>query len=161
MRAKLRAQIDTGAILSARTRAPAATSRPAMVSISGRPAAIRLPNATARMVKVTGQESSSERIMAERLALLKFAHRALSPVKVTVMPDVPSLATGPARDPAAVTIALGPAAAPAVTIPVCPSLDSETPCCGATTVETRRSARSIAVTLPRTLLAAGSVARGA
>ena len=107
MRAKLRAQIDTGAILSARTRAPAATSRPAMVSISGRPAATRLPNATARMVRVTGHDSSSERIMAERLALLKFAHRALSPVRVTVMPDVPSLATGPARDSAAVDHRVG------------------------------------------------------
>ena len=65
MSAKLRAQIDTGAILSARTKAPAATSRPAMVNMSGRPAATRLPKAMARMARVTGHDSSSERIMAE------------------------------------------------------------------------------------------------
>ena len=66
--AKLSAQIDTGATLSARTKAPAATSRPAMVNMSGRPAATRLPKAMTRMTRVTGHDSSSERIMAEWLA---------------------------------------------------------------------------------------------
>ncbi len=84
MRAKLRAQMDTGATLSASTRAPAATRRPAMVSIRGRPAATRLPKAMASMAMVTGHDSSSERIMAEWLAELKLAHSALSPVRVAV-----------------------------------------------------------------------------
>src|SRR6516164_6719116 len=96
MRAKLSAQMDTGAILSASTRAPAATSRPAMVSMSGSPAATRLPKATARMARVTGQDSSSERIMAEWLAELKLAHRALSPVSVALTVGVPDLVIGPA-----------------------------------------------------------------
>ena len=62
--AKLSAQIDTGATVVAMTSAPAATSSPAMVSISGRPAATRLPNAMTRMISVTGHDSISERSMA-------------------------------------------------------------------------------------------------
>src|ERR1039457_4370459 len=85
IRAKLSAHMETGATLLAKTRAPAATSSPAIVSMSGRPAATKLPKAMAKMARVTGQLMSSERIMAERLAELKSAHRALSPVKVTDM----------------------------------------------------------------------------
>ena len=119
--------MDTGATLSARTKAPAATSRPAMVNMSGRPAATRLPKAMARMARVTGHDSSSERIMAAWLALLKLAHRALSPVKVTEIDEVPRCCRGPERCSAATTMALVPAAAPAVTIPVRPSADSDAP----------------------------------
>ena len=75
--------METGVNLVAITRAPAATSRPAMVSIRGSPAATRLPKAMTRMTMVTGQDSISERSIAERLAVLKLAHRALSPVRVT------------------------------------------------------------------------------
>ena len=64
----------------------AATSSPAMVNSRGSPAATRLPKAMTKMMIVTGHDSISERSMAERLALLKFAHRALSPVRVTLTP---------------------------------------------------------------------------
>ena len=79
MSAKLSAQIDTGVNLVVITRAPAATSSPAMVSSRGRPAATRLPKAMTRMMIVTGHDSISDLSMAERLAVLKLAHRALSP----------------------------------------------------------------------------------
>jgi hypothetical protein len=72
-----------------------------MVNMSGRPAATRLPNATARMASVTGHESISERIIAEWLALLKLAHKALSPVRVAVTVGVPERLIGPARCSAA------------------------------------------------------------
>ena len=87
MSAKLSAQMDTGVNLVVITRAPAATSRPAMVSSSGRPAATRLPKAITRMMMVTGQESISDLSMADRLAVLKSAHSALSPVRVTLIAD--------------------------------------------------------------------------
>ena len=148
MRAKLSAQIDTGATCVDRTSAPAATSSPTIVSMSGRPAATRLPKAITRMTIVTGHDSISERSMAERLAELKLAHRALSPVRVTEIPGRESAASGLARASAARTMVFGSAAAPAVTTPVRPSRDSDTPAAGRTTVETRGSARSRRATLP-------------
>ena len=86
IKAKLRAQIETGVNFVVITSAPAAAGRPAMVRSRGRPAATRLPNTMTKMMMVTGHESSSDRSMADRLALLKLDHRALSPVNVTVMP---------------------------------------------------------------------------
>src|SRR5487761_1127723 len=56
MRAKLSAQIDTGATWSTSTSAPAATKSPAMVSINGSPAATKLPKATTRMASVICDE---------------------------------------------------------------------------------------------------------
>src|SRR5665213_2420616 len=93
IRAKLRAQMDTGVNLVVITRAPAATRSPAMVNNRGRPAATRLPKAMTRMMIVTGHESISERSMAERLAVLKLAQRALSPVSVTETPEEESAAS--------------------------------------------------------------------
>ena len=125
--AKLSAQIDTGMNFVVMTSAPAATSSPAMVNSSGRPAATRLPKAMIRMMIVTGHDSISERNMAERLAVLKLAHRALSPVRVTVTPDEDRAASFGSTESAACTILLELAADPAVTIAVRPSRDTETP----------------------------------
>ena len=46
------------------TSAPAAVSRPIMVSINGRPAATRLPKASTSTIIVTGQDSTSDLIIA-------------------------------------------------------------------------------------------------
>ena len=47
---------------------PAAAINPAIVSISGSPAATRDPNARTRIRSVTGQEISSDFIIADLLA---------------------------------------------------------------------------------------------
>ena len=125
--AKLSAQMETGMNLVVITSAPAATSRPAMVNSSGSPAATRLPKAMTRMMIVTGHDSISERNMAERLAVLKSAHRALSPVRVTVTPDEDRAASFGSTASAACTILLEFAAAPAVMMAVRPSCEIETP----------------------------------
>jgi hypothetical protein len=90
-----------------------------------------------KMMMVTGHDSISERNMADRLALLKLDHRALSPVNVTVMPGRDSAPRGAARASAALTMSFELAAAPAVITAVRPSRDSETPAWGCTTVDTR------------------------
>ncbi len=66
--AKFIAQIEIGITSAPRYRAPAAASRPSIVSISGRPAATREPNASSMMPSVTGQEMTSDFSIAERLA---------------------------------------------------------------------------------------------
>ena len=48
------------------------------------------PTAQTVLAKVTGHDSSSERIIAEWFARLKLAHRALSPVRVTEIDELPS-----------------------------------------------------------------------
>ena len=125
--AKLSAQMETGTNLVVMTRAPAATSSPAMVKSRGSPAATRLPKAITKITIVTGHDSISERSMAERLAVLKFAHRALLPVRVTVTPDEDRAANLGCTESAACTILLELAADPAVMIAVRPSRDTETP----------------------------------
>ena len=134
IRAKFRAQIETGVNLVVITSAPAATSSPAMVSSRGSPAATRLPNAMTRMMIVTGHDSISDLSMADRLALLKLAHRALSPVRVTLTAAVDRAASFGCTASAASTILLESPAAPAVMMAVRPSLEIETPACGGTTV---------------------------
>ena len=160
MRAKFSAQMDTGVTWVVSTRAPAATMRPTMVSSSGRPAATRLPKTMIKMAIVTGHDSISERSMAERLALLKSAHRALSPVSVTEMPGRARFESGPLRESAAFTMALGSAAAPAVTMAVRPSRDSETPGRGSDTVDTSGLARSVRAASATTCWASGLAAIG-
>ena len=127
-----------------------------MVRSSGSPAATRPPKAIKRMAIVTGHESISERIMADRFALLKLAHKALSPVRVMLTPDVESSLKGLARASAALTISFVPAAEPATMMAVRPSREIVVPDCGWTTVETRGSALSIADALATAALAAGS-----
>ncbi len=156
IRAKFNAQMETGVTSVASTSAPAATRSPTMVSRSGRPAATRLPKTMMRMAIVTGHDSISERSMADRLASLKLAHSALSPVRVTEMPGRESCCSGTARAPAAFTMALGSAAAPAVTMPVWPSRESDSPACGGTTADTLAFDCSVRVTCATTFCAAGS-----
>ena len=84
----------TGAMWVDSTSAPAALSRPTMVSISGSPAATRLPKAMTSTIIVTGQDSTSDLIMAAWLTLLKFAHSALEPVRLTETVPVDSWVIG-------------------------------------------------------------------
>jgi hypothetical protein len=118
-----------------------------MASISGSPAATRLPKAITRIASVTGQDSISERIIAAWLAELKSAHSALSPVRVTDTWLAPSRPRGRARPAAAVNIWFVPAAAPATTTAaVRPSAETDEPGAGGTTAETSLPARSIVST---------------
>src|SRR6266702_8293076 len=111
--AKFSAQMLTGATWVDKTSAPAAVSRPTMVSISGSPAATRLPKAITSTISVTGQDSTSDLIIAEWLTVLKFDHRALEPVRSTDTEAVDSFVIGRVRSSAARTIVLESAFAPA------------------------------------------------
>src|SRR4051812_40269304 len=89
--AKFIAQMLTGAMEVDSTSAPAAQISPTSVSISGRPAATRLPNASTSTSMVTGQDSTSDLIIAEWFTLLKAAQTALDPVTWTDTEAVDSL----------------------------------------------------------------------
>ena len=128
------------------------------MSRSGRPAATRPPKAMSNMIIVTGHDSISERIIADRFALLKFDQSALSPVSVAVTFDVESFPTGVAKASAAFTMSLVPAAAPAIMTTVRPSREMVAPAWGSTTVETRASDRKSATSVAMTRCAAGSFA---
>ena len=65
---------------------PAAATSPRIVSISGSPAATSDPNASTRIPKVTGQEISSDFIIAVLLASLKSDHIPGAPVRLTSTP---------------------------------------------------------------------------
>ena len=73
---------------------PAEASRPRIVSSSGSPAATSVPNASTRIASVTGQEKSSDFIIAVRLAALKSDHMPEAPVRLTETCDVPASASG-------------------------------------------------------------------
>ncbi len=154
------AQIDTGVNLVLITSAPAATSSPAIVKSRGSPAATRLPKAMIRMMIVTGHDSISDLSMADRLAVLKSAHRALPPVRVTLTPDEDRAASFGCTASAAFTISLESTAAPAVMMAVRPSREIETPAWGGTTADTRGSPRSTPVALATAARARGSDAIG-
>ncbi len=160
MRAKFSAQILTGAMWVDSTSAPAAVSNPTRVSMSGRPAATRLPKASTSTAIVTGQDSTSERIIASWLTLLKSDHSPLDPVSSTEMFPSESVVSGPVRSSAARTISLESPLAPAWMIAVRPSGEMLTPGCGGTTVLTRGSASSSSVALAIARRAAGSSAIG-
>jgi hypothetical protein len=116
---------------------------PTIVSISGSPAATSDPNASSRMPSVTGQEISSDFIIASLLAALKSDHFADWPVRFTCTPPDESAARRPLRSSAALTISSELRAAPACTSAVCPSREIETPGEGGTTLETAPSAASV------------------
>ena len=137
------AQIETSNICEARNSAPAEEARPRIVSSSGRPAATSAPNASTRMASVTGQLSSSERIIASRLAVLKSDHIPEAPVRLTVTWSLETLPSGPFRSSAARTISIGSAADPPMTMAVCPSAEIVAPLCGGVTDATRASERRI------------------
>ena len=128
------------------------------MSIRGRPAATRLPKARKSTIIVTGQESTSDRIIAEWLTRLKSAHSALEPVSSTVTAPPDRARSGFARSSAARTIVLASAFAPAWMIAVCPSRESDRPGCGAMTVLMRASRCNSAVACPMTFWASRSVA---
>ena len=92
-----------------------------MVSISGRPAATSEPKASSRMPSVTGQEMSSDFIIAVLLASLKSDHMPDAPVSETCTPSAGSAASSVLRSSAARTISFELAAAPAWMTAVWPS----------------------------------------
>jgi hypothetical protein len=116
--AKFIAQMEMSISCVPRYSEPAAATRPRMVSMSGSPAATSEPNASTRMPSVTGQEMTSDFIIALRLAVLKSDHMPGAPVRLTFTPARPSLASGPLRSSAARTISLGLRPAPAWTTAV-------------------------------------------
>ena len=118
MSAKFIAQIEISKPFVRRASRPAEATRPRIVSISGSPAATSEPKASTRMIIVTGQENSSDFIIAVRFAVLKSLHMPEAPVKETVVPPVPSARSLPFSESAAATIAVGSPPAPAVTIAV-------------------------------------------
>ena len=116
---------------------PAEATSPRIVSISGRPAATSEPNASSRITSVTGQESSSDFIIALRLASLKSDHMPEAPVRLTCTPSAPAAFSSPFRSSAAATISVVDPFAPALTIAVCPSCEIEKPARGSATDATR------------------------
>ncbi len=119
--AKFIAQIEMSKAWESRNRLPAEAASPRIVSRSGRPAATSDPNASTRIASVTGQEISSDFIMASLLAVLKSDHMPGAPVSDTVTPLPPRSASSPFRSSAARTISVGDAAAPAWTRIALPS----------------------------------------
>ncbi len=111
---------------------PAEATRPRIVSSSGSPAATSEPKASTRIAIVTGQEKSSERIIALRFAVLKSLHIPDAPVSETLTPGAPAAFSFDFNASAAATIAVGSPLAPAVTRAVCPSAEMLEPACGCT-----------------------------
>jgi hypothetical protein len=116
--AKFIAQIEMSMTSVPRYRDPAAATRPTIVSSSGRPAATSEPNARTRIPSVTGQEISSDFIIAVLLASLKSDHMPGAPVRLTSTPFAPIWLSGPLRLSAARTMSLGLSPAPACTTAV-------------------------------------------
>ena len=100
---------------------PAEATSPTIVSSSGSPAATSEPNASTRIAIVTGQEKSSDFIIAVRLAVLKSLHMPEAPVSETVTPAAPAARSFDLSLSAAATIAVGSPFAPAMTRAVWPS----------------------------------------
>ncbi len=91
--AKFIAQIEMSRTCVPRYSEPAEATRPRIVSISGSPAATREPNASSRMPSVTGQEISSDFIIAVLLASLKSDHMPDAPVSESRTPSAGSAAS--------------------------------------------------------------------
>jgi hypothetical protein len=89
------------------------------------------------------------------LAALKSDHIPDAPVRWTCTPLRDSAASLPFSESAALTIPFELLAAPACTIAVCPSRETETPGVGGTTLRTAGSARSVLSTLATVALNAG------
>ena len=84
MSAKFIAQIEISKPCVSSDSSPAEATSPRIVSISGRPAATSEPKASTRITSVTGQEKSSDFIIALRFAVLKSLHMPEAPVSETV-----------------------------------------------------------------------------
>ena len=83
MSAKFIAQIEISNPCVSSARRPAEETSPRIVSRSGSPAAASVPKASTRIASVTGQERSSDVIIALRLAVLKSDHIPEEPVRET------------------------------------------------------------------------------
>ena len=82
--AKFIAQMEMSSSWVPRYSEPAEATRPRIVSISGSPAATSEPKASSRIPSVTGQEISSDFIIAVLLASLKSDHMPDAPVSETL-----------------------------------------------------------------------------
>ena len=91
---------------------------------------------------VTGQESSSDFIIAALFAVLKSLHMAGEPVSETETDGPPARSSAGLSASAAATIAVGSPFAPAVTTAVCPSAEMLAPGRGRCTEATRPSPAS-------------------
>ena len=129
--AKFIDQIEMSAIRVPIQSEPAAATNPAIVSISGSPAATSEPNASTRMASVTGHEISSDFIIADLFAWLKSDHMPGAPVRSTRIPSEPSFASGPFSSSAARTMSFALRAAPAWITAVWRSGEIDTPARGA------------------------------
>ena len=108
MSAKFIAQIEISKPCVSSASRPAEATRPRIVSISGSPAATSEPKASTRIASVTGQEKSSDFIIAVRLAVLKSLHMPEAPVSETLTPSrAGARAASPLSVSAAATIAVG------------------------------------------------------
>ena len=158
MSAKFIAQIEISKPCVSRESAPAEATRPRIVSISGSPAATSEPNASTRIASVTGQQKSSDFIIAVRFAVLKSLHMPDAPVSETLTPEAPAACNFGFSVSATATIVVGSPFAPAITIAVWPSAEMEDPARGATTEATFGLARSSCSTRETVARKAGSVA---
>ena len=107
MSAKFIAQIEISKPCVSSASRPAEASRPSIVNRSGRPAATSEPKASTRIASVTGQEKSSDFIIAVRLAALKSDHIPDAPVRLTETCGVASACSLLFSVSAAATIAVG------------------------------------------------------
>ena len=106
--AKFIAQIEISKPCVSSASRPAEATSPRIVSSSGSPAATSEPKARTRMTIVTGQEKSSDFIIAVLFAALKSLHIPEAPVSETLTPSLPSARSFPLSESAAATIAVGP-----------------------------------------------------
>ncbi len=143
MSAKFIAQIEISNPCVSKASRPAEATSPRIVSSRGRPAATSEPNASTRIASVTGQEKSSDFIIAERLALLKSLHIPEAPVSETRASALPAAFSFDFSVSAAATIAVGSSLAPAATTTVWPSAEIEEPARGGCTEATCLLARRI------------------
>ena len=110
------------------------------------------------MASVTGQESSSDFIIADRLAWLKSDHMPGAPVRSTRTPLAPSRASGAFSSSAARTMSFSPRAAPARMTAAWPSGEIDRPARGDVTVASAGSLFSLTCTRRSTRAKAGSEA---
>ena len=113
-----------------------------MVSSSGSPAATSEPKASTMMAIVTGQERSSDFIIADLFAVLNSLQMAGEPVSATATDGLPARSSCGLSASAAATIAVGSPFAPAVTTAVWPSAEMVAPGRGRCTEATRASPAS-------------------
>ena len=122
--AKFIAQIEISKPCVSSASSPAEATRPRIVSISGSPAATSEPKASTRMTSVTGQEKSSDFIIAVRLARVEVApHPGGAGQRDADAVACRARCSLPFSVSAAATIAVGSPFAPAVTIAVCRSAE--------------------------------------